>query len=286
MAIVYDKLINLEIPKVESTYTWKDSILYALGVGLGLDAEKIDELPFVYEGNQKVLPTQAVVLAHPGFWLRDLDTGINWVKMVAGEFDLTLHKTLAPNGTVIGRSKVIEVFDKGPGRGAVVQYERSLTDKASDEVIATIRQSTFCRDDGGFGGPERLQPKPHQVPERKPDMICDLPTSTQGALIYRLSGDYNPLHADPAVAKAAGFSKPILHGLGTFGVAGHAILRTICGYQPERLRRISSRFTSPVFPGETFRTEIWQDGDVISFQVRSLNRDVLAISNGRVELNN
>ena len=285
MAIVYEKLLNLHIPDAEQSYTWKDSALYALGLGLGIDPMNEEELAFVYEGKQKSLPTQAVVLAHPGFWLRDLDTGIDWVKMMAGEYDLTLHKPVPPSGKVVGQSKVVEIYDKGPGRGAVVQYERRLVDKATGEPIATVLQSTFCRGDGGFGGPERKQAKPHQVPtDRSPDLVCDLSTLAQGALVYRLSGDVNPLHADPAVAKAAGFPKPILHGLGTYGVTGHALLKSLCDYIPERFKRMSARFTAPVFPGETFRTEMWIEGDgVASFQVRCLDRDVVAISNGRFE---
>lgn len=284
MAIVYDELLNLSIPDSEQSYTWKDSIMYALGLGLGLDPRDPEELAFVYEEGQKVLPTQAVVLAHPGFWMRDLDTGIDWVRLVAGEFDLTLTAPLPPGGTVTGHSKVIDVFDKGEGRGAVVQSQRILTDKESGKEIATIRQSTFCRGDGGFGGPARQQPKPHQVPDRAPDLICELQTSTQGALLYRLSGDLNPLHADPTVAIKAGFPKPILHGLATFGVAGHALLKVLCDYQPERFRRIGARFTAPVFPGETLRTEIWKDEEgVASFQVRCIERDVVAVGHGRLE---
>jgi acyl dehydratase len=285
MTIVYDKLLSLHIPDGKQAYTFKDSILYGLGLGLGIDPMNEAELKFVYEGDQKALPTQAVVMAHPGFWLRDLDTGIDWVKMVAGEFDLTLHTTLPTSGTVVSKNRVVEIYDKGEGRGAVVQYEKKIVDDASGEVLATILQSTFCRGDGGFGGPERKQAKPHQVPtDRAPDLTCDLPTLAQGALTYRLSGDYNPLHADPAVAKAAGFDRPILHGLGTFGVAGHALLKTLCDYDTSRFKRMACRFTAPVFPGETFRTEMWKDAEgVASFQVRCVDRDVIAISNGRFE---
>ena len=127
---------------------------------------------------------------------------------------------MPPGGTVTGRSKVVEIYDKGPGRGAAVRSRRILIDKANGEEITTIRQSTFCCADDGFGGPPRQQPKPHQMPERAPDLVCDLPTSAQGALIYRLSGDFNPLHAAPSVAAKAGSPRPILHGLATLGVAG------------------------------------------------------------------
>ena len=150
--------------------------------------------------------------------------------------------------------------------------------------IATIVQTTFCRGDGGFGGPPREQRPVHPIPERAPDLVCDLPTRPEMALVYRLSGDPNPLHVDPAVAKAAGFPRPILHGLGTFAVAGHAVLKRLGGYDPARLTAIAGRFSAPVFPGETIRTEMWRDRSVVSFRARVMERDVVAINNGRAEI--
>lgn len=284
MAIQYEKLLNLQIPSTEQTYTAKDTILYALGVGVGLDPMDSDQLRFCYEGKLQALPTMAVVLAHPGFWPRDLDTGIDWVRIVHGEQHLVLHRPLPTSGTVVGVNRVVEIFDKGPGKGAIVLSERNIFDKDTGNHLATVSQSMFCRGDGGFGGPERTQPPPHRVPNRPADLSCDLPTSLQSALIYRLSGDYNPLHADPEVAGAAGFPRPILHGLATFGVAGHALLKRVCNYDSDAVASIGARFTAPVFPGETFRTEIWRDGNIVSFQVRCLERDLIAIGNGRMEL--
>ena len=147
-----------------------------------------------------------------------------------------------------------------------------------------MTQTIFCRGDGGFGGPPRQSPPPHPIPSRAPDAVCDFGTRPEMALIYRLSGDYNPLHAEPAAAKAAGFERPILHGLGTFGVSGHALLKTMCGYDPARLKSFSCRFSAPVFPGETIRTEMWRDGPVVSFRARVVGRDVIAINNGRAEV--
>src|SRR5450631_3827104 len=266
MAIDYDKLIALKIPEVEQTYGPKDCILYALGIGLGLDPSREDELPFVYEKNLKVLPMQAAVIGYPGFWARDLDTGIDWKKLVHGEHSIVIHQPLRASGTVTSRTCVLDVVDKGPGKGAIVYSERTINDKASGALICTILQTTFCRGDGGFGGPPRPQPLVHPVPERTPELVCDLLTRPEMALIYRLSADLNPLHVDPAAAKAAGFPRPILHGLATFGVAGHALLKSICGYDPGRLKSIAGRFSSPVFPGETIRTELWRDGNVVSFR--------------------
>lgn len=284
MPILYDKLLALKIPDVEQSYGPKDCMLYALGVGLGLDPVDEAQLAFVYEQHLKVLPTMAVVIGYPGFWAKELDTGIDWVKVVAGEHSLVLHRPLTPSGTVTSRTRVLDVIDKGAGKGAIVYSERTIDDKASGEQIATIVQTTFCRGDGGFGGPPRETRPVHPIPERAPDLVCDLPTRPEAALIYRLSADPNPLHADPAVAKAAGFPRPILHGLATFGVSGHAIIKSLCGYDPARLTAIAGRFSAPVFPGETIRTEMWRDGRVVSFRARVVERDVIALNNGRAEL--
>ncbi len=284
MTIVYEKLMSLEIPPAEQAYGPQDCMLYALGVGLGHDPMNEDELPFVYEKNLKVLPTMAAVLGYVGFWARDRDTGIDWVKLVNGEQGVTLHRPLAGQGTVIGRQRIVEVIDKGAGKGALVLSERDVTDKTSGELIATVTQTSFCRADGGFGGPPREAPVPHPMPTRAPDAVCDLTTRPEAALIYRLTGDRNPLHAEPAVAKQAGFPRPIMHGLGNFGIAGHAVLKTMCGYEPGRLASLACRFSAPVFPGETIRTEMWRDGAVVSFRSRVVERDAIAINNGRAEV--
>lgn len=284
MSIDYDKLLALKIPEVVQSYTEKDAILYALGIGLGRDPLDADELPFVYEENLKVLPTFAAVLGWPGFWVRDLDTGIDWVKVVAGEQALVLHRPLAPRGTVVGRTRVTDILDKGAGKGALIYSERALVDRDSGERIATVAQTTFCRGDGGFGGPPRAAPAPHSIPPRAPDLVCDRPTRPEAALIYRLSGDPNPLHADPAVAKAAGFPRPILHGLASFGIACHGILKCLCDHDTARIKAISARYSAPVFPGETIRTEMWRDGAIVSFRARVVERDAVALNNGRCEL--
>lgn len=282
MTIVYEKVMALTVPTVEVTYGPKDCMLYALGVGLGQDPMNEDELAFVYEKQLKVLPTMATVLGYGVSWARE--AGIDQLRVVNGEQGFTLHEPLMPEATVVGHSRIIEVIDKGAGKGALILSERKVSDKASGELIATITQTAFCRGDGGFGGPPRQAPAPHPIPERAPDMFCDLPTRPEMALIYRLSGDYNPLHAEPAFAKAAGFERPILHGLGTFGVSGHAVLKALCGYDPNRLAAFAGRFSAPVFPGETIRTEMWLDGAVVSFRARVLERDVIAINNGRAEI--
>jgi acyl dehydratase len=283
MGIVYEKIMAMQVPPVEQSFGPKDCMLYALGVGLGHDPMNEDELAFVYEKNLKVLPTMATVLGYGGSWARE--AGIDQVKVVNGEQGFTLHRPLKTKGTLIGQTRILEVVDKGVGKGALIFSEREVTDKATGELIATVSQTAFCRGDGGFGGPPRSAPTPtHPIPDRAPDFTCDLATRPEAALIYRLSGDYNPLHAEPAFARAAGFERPIFHGLGTFGVSGHALLKTLCGYDPNRLISFGCRFSTPVFPGETIRTEMWRDGAVVSFRARVIERDVIAINNGRAEV--
>ena len=279
-----DKLLALDIPDIEHTYGPKDCILYALGLGLGQDPMDENELAFVYEKSLKVLPTFPVVQGYSAYTFRRPELGITWTHVVHGEHAVRVHAPIAREGTVIGRTRILDVIDKGEGRGALIYSERRIIDKPSGALIATINQTTFCRADGGFGGDKRETPAPHAIPERAPDMVCDLTTRPEMALIYRLSGDINPLHAEPAFAHAGGYPRPILHGLATFGVAGHALLKSLCGYDPARLTAMAGRFSAPVFPGETIRTEIWRDGGVVSFRARVVERDVIAINNGRAEV--
>jgi len=284
MAIAHEKLLSLDIPPVEHSYGPKDVMLYALGLGFGQDPMNEDELAFVYEKNLKVLPTYALVQAYTPYWLRRPEIGVTWTHVVHGEQGFTLYGPVRPQATVIGKTRILDVIDKGAGKGALVFSERRITDKASGELLAVLKQTTFCRADGGFGGPTHAAPAPHALPQRAPDMVCDLPTRPEMALIYRLSGDVNPLHAEPEFARAAGFPRPILHGLATFGVAGHALLKSLCGYDSARLTGMAGRFSTPVYPGETIRTEIWRDGKVVSFRARVAERDVIAINNGRAEI--
>jgi acyl dehydratase len=222
-----------------------------------------------------------VVLGYPGFWLKDERTCVDWKKVLHGEQGVILHKPLPASGTVIGKSRVTGIADKGAEKGSLLFSEHDVVDKKTGARLATLTSTTVMRGNGGFGGPSAATPAPHKLPERAPDLVLDLKTLPQAALIYRLSGDYNPLHADPAIAKVAGFERPILHGLCTFGVAGRAILRACCENDPVKLKEIHLRFSSPVYPGETISTEMWRDGNTVSFRARALPRNVVVLNNGR-----
>lgn len=286
MAIDYDELMAWPFPDIEQTYTERDAILYALGVGFGADPLDRGQLRYVYEEGLVAVPSMAVVLGYPGLWMRDPGTGIDWVKVLHGEQGFEIHQPLPSEGTVIGRTRVAGIVDKGAGKGALIYTERKIHDTATGRPLASLTSTTFCRGDGGFGGSDGPVLTPHRLPEAKPDEICDLPTIAQAALIYRLSGDLNPLHADPQIAKAAGFDRPILHGLCTLGVASHAILKVCCDYDATRLKSLRLRFSAPVYPGETVRTEIWRHGSAVSFRSRVVERDTVVLNNGYAELSN
>lgn len=283
MPIDYERLLNWPFPDLEHTYTDRDTILYALGLGLGADPLDMDQLQFVYEDGLKALPTMAVVLGYPGFWLKDPATGADWKKVLHGEQGVQIFKPLPAAATVIGRTRVTSIVDKGADKGALLFSERDVFDKATGDLLCRLTGTSFLRGDGGFGGPSGPVPEPHKLPERAPDLEVALPTIPQAALIYRLSGDYNPLHADPRVAATAGFKAPILHGLCTFGVVGHALVKAIGGYKPESLKRMDARFTSPVYPGETIVTEIWRGEGAVSFRAKVRERDLVVLANGRAE---
>ena len=284
MAINYQKLANWDIPEAQQHLTKRDTILYALGVGLGADPCDADQLRFVYEQGLQALPTMAIVLGYHGPWHANPELGITRSHVVHGEQGFRIMKPLPVEGDLVGKSRIAGVVDKGKDKGALLMTESTVREKASGDVVCTLASTTFCRADGGFGGPDGPVKTPHALPDSKPQHVCDLPTLPQAALIYRLSGDYNPLHADPAYASKAGFKMPILHGRCTFGIAGHAILKTLCGYDPSRFIAMEGRFSSPVYPGETIRTEMWRDGGVVSFRSTVPARGVTVLNNGRAEI--
>ena len=280
MTIDHETLFNFPIPTIRQTLRWQDTALYNFSIGLGQDPMDTAQLDFVYEPRLRAMPSMAVVLGYPGFWIRDPGTGVDWVKVVHGEQSLILHQPLPVEGELTGISRVTGIVDRGAGKGAMVYSSREVRD-AAGTLLATLEMTTFARGDGGYGGPAGPVKAPHPEPEGAPDITVDLPTRPEAAIVYRLNGDFNPLHIDPDIARAAGFERPILHGLCTFGVVCHALMRTLCDYDPARFGRMDLRFSSPVYPGETIRTEIWRQPGGAAFRARVVERDKVVVSNGR-----
>jgi acyl dehydratase len=282
MPIAYPDVLELGARGQTFAWTDRETMLYALGIGLGADPLNEAELPFVYENGLKAVPTLATVVAWgagPGIGAM----GINFLLVVHGAQKVELHQPMPASARIIADSRMLGVYDKGP-KGAIIVTETVLNDAGSGAKIATLTSSIFARGDGGFGGPADGAPKPHEVPTRAPDQSIDLTTRPDQALLYRLSGDRNPLHADPNFAKMAGFPRPILHGLCTYGLTCRAVLQSFADYQPERIKSHEARFSSPVFPGETITVDLWRDGDVISFEARVAARGATVIKNGKTLL--
>jgi acyl dehydratase len=283
MALNYERIMAHRYPEIAVDYGARECILYALGIGLGMHPVEPGELKFVYErAGLEAFPTMAVVLGWPGR-MRDPAFGVDERLVVAGDLKVVLHRPLEPQARLTSRPRIKEVIDKGPGNAAIILNMRELFG-ADGRPVATVESSTFARKHGGFGGKVTEAPAPPAVPQTPPEQICDLPTPPNLALLYRLNGDENPLHADPERARVAGFERPILHGAASFGVAAHAVLRTVADYSARRLAGIEARFSKPVFPGDTIRTEIWRRGDRVSFQCRVPGRDGIVLSNGLATL--
>lgn len=284
MAIDYDQLKAWPFGEIEHRYAAKDVMLYALGLGLGADPLDPGQLRFVYEDGLRVLPGFALQLGYPGFWPIDPKTGLDWKKVLNAEQGVEIMRPLPAQGPVIAHNRIDEIVDKGPGKGAILYTSRDIVDPASGELLARVTQTVLARGDGGFGGPV-TQPRPQAppLPDTPPTMAFEMKTLPQAALIFRLSGDYNPLHADPAIARAAGFERPLLHGAALFGIAAYAIVKQLCGSDPAQLRKLNVRLSAPVYPGETIRTEIWDGGDGTAvFRARVVERDVVALDRGSV----
>jgi acyl dehydratase len=286
MAIDYARLKSMKIEPMRHSYTRRDTMLYALGLGVGAnDPVDAGELKYVYEKSLVGLPTQAVTLAAGAMLLAQPEFGINYRMLLHAEQSLRLHKPLPVEGTVTSEISIDEIYDKGAAKGAIMYMTRKLFDAATGDLLVTLGTVSFLRGDGGFGGKSEGAPKPRAVPsERTADMQVALPSSLNQALVYRLSGDHNPLHIDPEAAGVAGFSRPILHGLCHYGMAGRALIKVLCGDEPSRLHRLDTRFSSPVYPGEPLHVDIWNigPGDA-SFRVVASDRKVIVQDFGRFE---
>jgi acyl dehydratase len=244
----------------ERSWTSKDALLYAVGVGAGL-GDPLAELAFTTENSQgieqQVLPTYAVLISQAPA-ARNLGD-FNRAMLVHAEQSFELHRPLPVAGTARTTAMVTGIYDKGSG--ALVTTQAEAVDAATGEKLVTARSGMFIRGEGGFGG-DRGGSEPWQRPEREPDHAVALQTRPEQALVYRLSGDRNPLHADPKFAARGGFARPILHGLCSYGVTGRALLHALCDSDPARFAAMSGRFSHPVLPGDTLTISIWlADGE-------------------------
>lgn len=273
-------LLTLPPQIITHSYSRRDTMLYALGVGAGQGMDGAD-LPFLLENRLATLPTMAVVLAYPGFWQMDPRYGIDWRRVLHAEQSCEFHAPLPVEGEVRGEFSIDAIVDKGASKGALLRARRLIYDQADNRLLATVRQLSFLRGDGGQGGGGAVIAPLAPVPNREPDRILPLMTRPEQALLYRLSGDYNPLHADPAIAREAGFPRPLLHGLCTYGFAGRAVLAAACGNEPARLKTLECRFTAPVHPGETLEVRMWHEGEgAVAFQVVVPERQKVVIDHG------
>lgn len=276
---------NYRFPLIEHRYDFRDSILYALGLGYGADPMDKGGLRYVTEEEQLVVPTQCNILSYPGFWMRDVpELGFDWVKVVHGEQMIRVFRPLPPAASVQARPRITAIDDKGEGKGATVYVEREITLSETGELLAMVRSTVFARGDGGFGGFGKAPEVPPKIVLNEPDVVCEIPTSPRSALIYRLSGDYNPIHSNPDVARDAGFDRPILHGMCTMGIACRVLLAEFCDLRPERLQSIFVRFSQPVVPGETIRLEFFKEPDEIRFRAWSIERNVLVLDRCSAEI--
>jgi acyl dehydratase len=277
MPIAYPDILELKTMGQRFTWSERDAMLYALGVGMGQDPLDEAELAFVYEKQLKALPSLATAVAFAPGPLASVP--INFAMVVHGDQRAVFHKPMPASGQLVGDMRFSGVWDRG-SKGALLQIETLLKDLGG-EPVATLTAAILARGDGGFGGPAEGAPEPHPVPDRAPDRSLDFATRPEQALLYRLSGDRNPLHAEPGVAQAVGFPRPILHGLCTYGICCRAVLKAHCDDDPARMKTLDARFSAPVFPGETITVDLWRDGDVVAFQARVAAREVVVVRHGR-----
>lgn len=283
MALNYEKVISTGVTDLETSYGDKESMLYAQSIGFGRDPIDRKELPYVYEQGTplRTVPTLASAIV-PNMFPPDL--GWDYGQVLHVEQRLTLYRPLPPAAELLLDKRVVEVFDRGAKHGAMFLFEVDGRLAKDDSALFTQGCTVIARGDGGFGGPSGKGPPPHRAPRREPDLSCDTPTRPDQALLFRLNGDRNPLHADPDAATSAGFPVPILHGLCTYGIACRAILQTICNYDHTLIESFDARFSLPVLPGDTITTDMWQDGNIVSFQCSVKERGNVVLRNGKCTL--
>ena len=282
----YEEVKNFQFSTAPSSYGAKDAILYALALGYGEDPLDERQLRYVTEADQRVAPTMPVVFCHPGLWIKEPKLGLDWRKLVHVGQRLKLEGPLGSSGTISSRTCNAVVADRGEGRGAIIVQRREMSDQSTGRTVAAIESTYLARGDGGFSVADgRSDPLPETAGGPEPvggdEIVLDMPTLPQSALLYRLSGDSNPLHSSPHAAAAAGFPRPILHGLCTYGLAARAILSALCDYDGGKLKEMYARFSAPVFPGETIRFLMTKTSDAeVRFEASVPAREVTVLKEG------
>ena len=289
LTIRYPDILDYAFPPGRQSYGPRDCILYALGTGFGRDPLDPELLRYVYERDLRVSPTLASVLGENTDWSTDPRLGLTNSGLLHGEEHLVLHRPLPVTAEIRCQTRFSEVFDLGAERGALLVIDRRI-ETAAGELLAELRRIEFARADGGFGGPAPGQgrvelPPLAAMPDRTPDQRLSLDIDPATPLIYRLSGDLVPIHVEPAAARAAGFDRPVLHGLSTFGFCCQAVLKAAAGYDGTRLARLGARFAAPVFGGDRLVVSLWIDGPRVRFQAEVPDRGVAVIRGGYAELN-
>lgn len=270
--------VGHSFPVRRYAYSDRDTMIYALSIGLGQDPANQEERAFVCDPGLRAIPSQATVISWDDSWLPEI--GLDLTKVVHGEQRITLHRLLPVAADILATVRIVAVFDKGPEKGAVLYVETRIQDARDGSEMVTLNSTVFARGNGGFGGTAGNPPALTPVPERAPDQTLSYPTSRNQAYLYRLNGDRNPLHVDPDFAARAGFPQPILHGLCSYAMATRAVVCGPCGHDPSRLAHIEARFTAPVFPGETLVTEFWDKPNGVAFRTRVPERDVIVLDRG------
>ena len=282
MTLSAQSILDFPVPQATHVVTARDAILYALSVGYGTNPLDENLLNYVYERDLVTAPTLANVVAHPGPWMQQ--TGVYWARLVHSEHRLTIHRPVPLDVPLISRSRVLSVVDRGLEKGMFVSFERMIATVDGDEPIATIVQTNACRGDGGCGSAGTAPEPLSKVPDREPDFEFNVDLPDNAALLYRLNGDLNPLHADPQAAGRSGFDRPILHGLCSFGYAGYAIIAAIDPGMKIGLRAIAARFSAPICPGETITLQMWRNDAEIRFRGIVASRGVTILDNGMARL--
>lgn len=284
MPVTADQLMSFQIEDLHVSYDVQRTQLYALSLNVGHDPLDREQLKFVTETGTQTLPTMAAVIGIDFKWA--VQAGLNLTKILHGEQRIRLAEPIPKAADTVTKSRIVSVIDKGAEKGALVIVRAETENAKTQNKLFEQDIVLFARGDGGCGTAGEPDEVMHHIPDRAPDLSHTHPTTAQQALLYRLNGDINPLHSNPDVAKMAGFDRPILHGLCSYGIACYAVVAEALDFDPTKITSFNGRFTAPVIPGETIRTDMWQEPDGIAFRAYAEGKDKPILDGGFVTLRN